>query len=90
MTRSACVKNEAIGLKNIMVPLSPEPPIAKPRVAATLLDAIHFKCPIMVEALAVPNHHVLGETFHSMAARLRKRIFARSGGEVFQNRNRRI
>jgi hypothetical protein len=38
------------------------------RGANAFLEAVHAQVPPTVAALAVPNHHVLGETFHSMAA----------------------
>jgi hypothetical protein len=38
------------------------------RGAKAVLDALHVQAPPIVEAQALPNHHILGETFHSMAA----------------------
>jgi hypothetical protein len=38
------------------------------RGAAQLFKAAHVEVPAAIEAIAATNHHVLGETFHSMAA----------------------
>jgi hypothetical protein len=38
------------------------------RGASELLRAAHLAVPAAIEAVGVPNHHILGETFHSMAA----------------------
>ena len=38
------------------------------RTAARVYARFHFRIPPLVEALTAPNHHILGETFHSMAA----------------------
>lgn len=38
------------------------------RGAKTVLDAVGVKPPLLVEGQAIPNNHILGETFHSMAA----------------------
>jgi hypothetical protein len=38
------------------------------RVAARVSARLRLPLPRLVEALTAPNHHVLGETFHSMAA----------------------
>ena len=38
------------------------------RVAARVLTRLRIPLPRIAEVLATPNHHILGETFHSMAA----------------------
>ncbi len=38
------------------------------RLVARVLTRLRFPLPRIAEVLATPNHHVLGETFHSMAA----------------------
>jgi hypothetical protein len=38
------------------------------RIAARLLTRIERALPAQIETLAAANHHILGETFHSMAA----------------------
>ncbi len=38
------------------------------RVAARVSARLRLPLPPLVEALTTPNHHILGETFHSMAA----------------------
>jgi hypothetical protein len=38
------------------------------RIVARVLKAIHLAAPAPIELLAGPNNHILGETFHSMAA----------------------
>jgi hypothetical protein len=38
------------------------------RLVARVLTRLRFPLPRIAEILATPNHHVLGETFHSMAA----------------------
>ena len=38
------------------------------RLVARVLTRLRFPLPRIAEVLATPNHHILGETFHSMAA----------------------
>jgi hypothetical protein len=38
------------------------------RAVASILKAVHIALPAPIEVLAGPNNHILGETFHSMAA----------------------
>jgi hypothetical protein len=38
------------------------------RLVARVLTRLRFPLPRIAEVLAAPNHHILGETFHSMAA----------------------